>query len=173
MQLALRKRLQDERERAAIFARLWSLVHRTTADECWEFIGPKWDHGYGMFNVSVDGRNCRVRAHRFAWEASRGDIPAGMEVCHRCDLPACVNPNHLFLGSRRDNHLDAVRKGRKRVFGRQKLKAADVLDIRRRAAAGERHQTLADAYGLARHSISGIVHRKSWAHLPDASSVFV
>jgi hypothetical protein len=106
-------------------------------------------------------------AHRFAWLASRGDIPAGMEVCHRCDVTRCVNPDHLFLGTQRDNHLDSVRKGRKRAWGRQRLNAGQVTEIRERIAAGERHVAIAADYGIARNTVSQIATGKVWAHLSD------
>jgi len=120
-----------------------------------------------MFRVI--GRS-RIMAHRFAWLASRGDIPAGQEVCHRCDNPACVNPDHLFLGSHRDNLLDSIRKGRKRAWGKQKLDAVQVEAIRTRAEAGTRHQDIASVFGIARHTVGQIVAGKTWAHLSTPST---
>jgi hypothetical protein len=109
-------------------------------------------------------------AHRFSWWASRGAIPEGMEVCHRCDNTVCVNPDHLFLGTRRENHLDSVRKGRKRAWGLQKLNELQVRQIRARAANGELQYRLAREFGIARNTVSGIVNRKSWAHLDDSEA---
>lgn len=151
----------SDSERAAIFAQFWSKVQRSDAESCWLWQGYITPRGYGVF--SVDRR--RVPAHRFAWMASRGPIPDGLEVCHQCDRTACVNPSHLFVGSHRDNHLDSVRKGRKRAWGLQKLNAEQVTDIRRRAANGELQRILGREYGIARNTVSGIVNRKSWAHL--------
>jgi hypothetical protein len=118
--------------------------------------------GYGLF--AIQGR-ARTMAHRFAWLMSRGDIPAGLEVCHRCDVTGCVNPDHLFLGTRRDNHLDSVRKGRKRAWGLQKLNAEQVLTIRARCAQGELQRVVGAAFGISRNHVSSIVNRTSWAHL--------
>lgn len=151
----------DDERRAAIFRQFWSKVQRADADSCWLWTGSIASHGYGVFSVGRD----RIRAHRFAWMTSRGPVPQGQDVCHSCDQPSCVNPSHLFVASHHDNLLDSVRKGRKRVFGRQKLNAAAVLDIRSRAAAGELHRSIAADHGIRRHSVSGIVHRKSWAHV--------
>jgi hypothetical protein len=164
--LALRKLLADPTRRATSFQRFWALVKCDGEEACWPYGGYIATHGYGQFSVVVDGQQVRVRAHRFAWLAARGEIPAGQEVCHGCDNPACVNPSHLFLGSHRENHLDAVRKGRKNVFGRQKLDADDVRAIRALHATGRLTQrAIGQQFGIARHTVSGIVHRKSWAHL--------
>lgn len=151
----------SEERRAVIFRHFWAKVQRADAKACWPWVGQIASHGYGVFTV---GRE-RVRAHRFAWVAARGPIPAGHEVCHRCDNKACVNPDHLFTGSHRDNMLDAVRKGRKRAWGVQKLDASRVLEIRARAAAGILHRCIAVDFGISEGTVSQIVNRKTWAHL--------
>jgi len=159
----------NDEKRAAIFSRFWSKVQRADAKDCWLWTGHIASTGYGVFGCASQ----RFRAHRFAWMASRGPIPDGLEVCHRCDRTACVNPDHLFLGSRRDNHLDSVRKGRKRAWGLQKLNAEQVNDSRQRAAGGELQYILAREYGVAKNTVSGIVNRKSWAHLDHVPTVGV
>lgn len=157
---------QDATRRADIFAQFWAKVHRADAKACWEWQGHVSDRGYGIFYVC--GLKWRVRAHRFAYWAARGIIPADLEVCHRCDNTRCVNPAHLFLGTRLDNHLDAVRKGRKRSWGVQKLSAAQVAAIRSRIAAGELHRQIAADYGVSRNTVSQIATGKTWGHLsPD------
>jgi len=78
------------------------------ADGCWIFQGARSTDGYGQ--VRHDGRTERV--HRLAWEAANGPIPADMRVCHSCDVPACCNPAHLFLGTQQDNVTDMIEKGR-------------------------------------------------------------
>lgn len=163
---------QDANRRALIFARFWANVQRGEAKECWPYIGYVSDRGYGVFGIGgkETGKQIRVRAHRFAYWASRGDIPAGQEVCHHCDNTLCVNPGHLFLGTHQENHWDSVRKGRKRVFGIQKLNAAQVYEIRARVSAGELQRDVARSYGLARNTVSQIVNRKTWAHLPEVVS---
>jgi hypothetical protein len=119
------------------------------------------------FASREDGlRQIRVRAHRFSFALSSEEDMTGREVCHRCDNPACVNPAHLSLGSHRDNHLDSVRKGRKRAWGIQKLNAAQVYIIRARAAAGDRHTDIAADFKVARNTVTGIVNRAFWKHLP-------
>ena len=81
---------------------------------CWLWIGLRNPDGYGRFFIKKRG----MSAHRIAWELSEGQaVPAGMYVCHRCDMPSCVNPDHLFVGTPLQNMLDASLKGRIRVRG--------------------------------------------------------
>ncbi len=83
---------------------------------CWEWKGRKLNSGYGSFSAGGEGR----LAHRYAYERTCGGIPMGMEVCHTCDNPTCVNPNHLFIGSRKDNMQDCLKKGRMNLNGLEK-----------------------------------------------------
>lgn len=92
----------EERERT-----FWSRVQKDP-DGCWIWQGAHYPHGYGHFWHG--GRD--VYTHRFAWEITHGEIPDGAHVCHHCDVRDCVNPAHLFLGSRSDNMKDTFDKGR-------------------------------------------------------------
>jgi hypothetical protein len=78
------------------------------ANGCWIWTGRRYTKGYGQ--ASFRGRN--IRAHRYAYEAWKGPIPAGMMVLHSCDNPPCVNPDHLRIGTARDNMMDAIQRGR-------------------------------------------------------------
>lgn len=91
----------------ALFARL---EKRVAVDEagCWKFIGCITPRGYG----AVQLRGSKVGAHRAMWQAVNGQIPSGMLICHRCDVPDCINPDHLFLGTSLDNNRDRAQKGR-------------------------------------------------------------
>lgn len=99
----------QRRPKPTTVERFWSKVERGSADGCWRWSAKSTGHfGHGSFSV----RSAPVPAHRFAWQITRGAIPKGLCVLHRCDVPACVNPSHLFLGTKRDNNLDRDAKGR-------------------------------------------------------------
>ena len=86
---------------------------RTTriSGDCLIWTGPATKDGYGVMTI---GRKKQYRVHRIAYEIANGEeIPPGLLVCHRCDTPLCVNPDHLFLGTARDNMRDMIAKGRK------------------------------------------------------------
>ncbi len=109
-------------------ARFWAKVEKT--ETCWLWRAAISDTGYGIFNA---GKRRLVGAHRYSWEMSAGPLLPGECVLHKCDVRACVRPDHLFKGSQADNVADMDRKGRrvtKPVFGeehnRSKLTAEDV-----------------------------------------------
>lgn len=145
--------------------RLWARVQKTEA--CWLWQGMTSRKGYGL--LRVDGRT--VQAHRMAYELAHGAIPADLCVCHRCDTPRCVNPDHLFLGTHQDNVRDRNAKGRQargESHSRAKLTAEQIRDIRARYARGGISQReLAADYGLTKSGIAAIVSGRSWRHLSD------
>ena len=129
-----------------------------TAGGCWLWQGHRDRHGYGV-------RGGRL-AHRVAWELARGPIPAGLSVCHHCDEPACVNPEHLFVATHAENMADRGRKGRAargERNGRAKLTAEQAAAIR--ARAGESHRSLAREFGVDRTTVRDIVRGVIWRGL--------
>lgn len=140
--------------------RFWSFVAK--GEKCWEWTGHKCRFGYGLFYG-------HTRAHRASWELHNGKIPPGMFVCHRCDNPSCVNPEHLFLGTRADNNRDRARKGRSATgerHGLSKLLSGEVAEIRAKRAKGMSMRKIAGQYGICAASVFKVVHGATWAHVP-------
>jgi len=134
---------------------------------CWEWIGAKDRDGYGRINVGPDKRS--YQAHRLAWELTYGPIPEGVFVCHHCDSPGCVNPNHLFLGSNSDNIQDALKKGRKWKFPdrsgenhpRAKLTWDNVQYIRENQGVITQRE-MAQTFGVSISTIAMVVTNRNW-----------
>lgn len=135
-------------------------------DGCWEWNGPRNKSGYGFF--AIEGNS--IRAHRYSYERSNGQIPEGLLVCHHCDNPPCVNPDHLFLGTHQDNANDMVAKGRasrKAVVHSEdhhltKLTRQQVWMIR----SDERPARLvAPEYSISKSTVWAIRRRHAWRHV--------
>jgi hypothetical protein len=146
--------------------RLWKKV--TKGPGCWPWTGKLHKDGYGVIKGGA-GRPDTVLTHRAAWELTRGPIPEGLDVLHRCDRPNCCRPAHLFLGTRADNNADKVSKGRQaRGEGSSsaKLTEEQVREILRAHAAGEATQAeLGRRFGVSPEAINGIVRGRHWKHL--------
>lgn len=122
------------------------LVSRGQFDDCWPWLGTITHQGYGR--VSWNGR--AHQAHRVSWMLTRGPIPAGIVICHSCDNPICVNPNHLWMGTQKDNVGDCKAKGRRRYPVGQK-RATDLRGIKRwRRFSDEEETLLFDAWKAGR-----------------------
>lgn len=93
-----------------VLEKFLSLIEINIETECWEWQGVKNELSYGIFCTN----KLKIRAHRYAWELFRQPIPSGLFLCHHCDNPACINPDHMFVGTQADNVKDMEKKGRRR-----------------------------------------------------------
>lgn len=154
--------------------RFWSKVDKNGPNGCWVWTGDtvRDTHRYGRIWTNQRSQT----THRLSWQLHFGPIPNGALVCHHCDNPPCVRPEHLFLGADLHNNRDMVRKGRARhpkgpahpLYGRgdlirgsrnpnAKLTDADVAEIRRLRAEGWTQQKIADKFGVNQTWVSGLL----------------
>jgi len=133
---------------------------------CWVFMGPLTNGGYG--SVRTNGKN--MNAQRAMFLAVTGTLPAGKDICHKCDVRSCINPAHLFVGTRKENLADMTRKGRRvpprgeRAW-KAKLTAEQVLSIRAEVERGDRLIDIAARYGVTKMAIGDIKFRRNWKHI--------
>jgi len=149
--------------KGSLAERFWAKVDVRGPDECWEWIASLNSYGYGVIGVG----DKTIRAHRLSWEIHNGPIPKGMCVLHTCDHPSCVNPNHLFVGSRADNNADAAEKGhqsRGESRWNAKLTEQKVRKIWTLVGQGTlTQQAIGEKYGVNQSTVSYIKTRRSWA----------
>jgi len=130
-------------------------------DECWPWLGPVHSTGYGFITIG----HTNYRAHRFSYKIFIGKIPAGMNVCHKCDNTCCVNPNHLFLGTQADNMEDKTIKLR---TGTTKLNPEAVKVIKwflKYYPAPGLKMKLAKLHGVSHSTITNIKNEFTWKHV--------
>lgn len=147
------------------------LSHVKVTQSCWLWEGSKSHGGYGFIRVNGE----TMQTHRVSYQLFKGEIPEGLFVLHTCDVPACVNPSHLKLGTHQDNMADMMSKGRqakgediaKKISGENspsaKLTRAQVEEIRRLVEQeGKTQLEVANRYGLRQSTISNIILRITW-----------
>lgn len=131
-------------------------------NDCWEWQGSLHRQGYGNFPYKNSGQ----LAHRVSWILFNGEIPSGMNICHKCDNPPCVNPDHLFVGSYQDNINDMFRKGRKNHQGENhpkvKLSSSQVLEIRELLNKKITQEEICKKYGITNGHVGSIKHKRTW-----------
>jgi hypothetical protein len=143
--------------------RFWTKVWKT--ETCWIWVGAGNGHSYGGLRAGACGTGIRtpiIRAHIASWILHFGPVPEGKHICHRCDQPRCIRPDHLWPGTHDENMRDKALKER----GPRKISMVDVQEIRRLYAEGEVTQlTLANLYHLTPSMICMIISRKRRNHV--------
>lgn len=142
--------------------RFWSKVDKTGT--CWPWQASKTEFGYGKYAI---GNGRWELAHRVVWQLTYGTIPAGMCVLHGCDVPACVYPLHLRLGTKSDNARDMVTRKRNpnrkgEANPRSKLTPLQVGEIRTAVAFGQTDRVIAAAYSITPANVRHIRNGRTW-----------
>lgn len=155
------------RRRSDPASRFWPKVEKGAG--CWEWRGYRVATGYGQFYM--DGGP--VFAHRVAFMLAKGPIPEGMDVCHSCDNPSCVNPAHLWVGTRSENMRDCVAKGRLALNAPRGEKSPSARLTEREVAAirsmegSMTQREIGARFGVAQCTVSAILRGRIWAQPSD------
>jgi hypothetical protein len=145
--------------------RFLSKVNKTS--DCWNWTGYIGSNRYGQLKIN----HKMIKSHRVSYELYNGDIPAGLNVLHKCDNTKCVNPDHLFLGSQKENVQDMLTKNRaNRAFGskagRSRLLQEQVLDIRQQYKVNFiSWADLGRRFGVTGNAVRMICLNKVWRHI--------
>lgn len=155
------------RPKVPLFERFKTIGWTVTDNDCWEWNGSRNARGYGQINSgrkSKSGNYLPVLAPRVAWSMAYGELSSEQVVCHKCDNPKCVNPKHLFLGTRADNNADMAKKGRTlngEYRPQAKLSDLDIALIRETYASGKYSQAqVAKMFSISASHVSMVVNRK-------------
>jgi hypothetical protein len=166
--------------------RFWDRVDIRNDSDCWEWVGTKGSAGYGYLYLN----GIKLTVTRVMWMVKVGKIPSGHIICHKCDNPSCVNPNHLFVGTFKDNSADMTLKGRngshakpENLFRgkhqntepwprgekhfRTKITKDDVLLVRKLNAEGFSGVEISKKTGVKYHTVSDILLNRSWTHVKE------
>lgn len=137
---------------------------------CWEWPNVLNNMGYGRTTVTINGKYISKFVHRIMSEIVNG--PTKLCVCHRCDNPKCCNPDHLFIGTVKDNVQDMIAKGRKSTVaargeqaGLAKLTTEQVIEARIMQMGGISGRAISRYYGVSKNAISSILSGRTWNHV--------
>lgn len=155
----------SEREREFNF---WSMI-KVAPSGCWEWTAGKNPQGYGKISITLFGKR-EQQAQRVAWIYKNGPIPNGRMICHHCDNPACINPDHLFVGTHKENSDDKVKKGRQwKPIGtlnpHTKINEDVVRTIRTLRGHGIAYKEVARISGSSENVVNHILNGRCWSHV--------
>ena len=132
---------------------------------CWIWTGAKYKSGYG----AVSYLNTSCKTHRLSMHFWKGfDLSSNNPVCHMCDVPACFNPDHLYVGTYKQNTFDAIDRGRfcvGELHHKAKLSNNQVIDIRKMYQKGHSVADIADKFSVSRKLIRRVITRETWKHI--------
>jgi hypothetical protein len=140
--------------------------HVIRKNGCWEWNGRLFSTGYPIMTI-LHKKGVQT-GHRASWVIHKGKIPEGLFVCHTCDNKECTNPEHLFLGTHKENTLDMVTKNRQAIGirnGCAKLSENDVIEIKKHLSLGNTYRELAEKFSVSTTNIAHIKNRKLWKHI--------
>lgn len=147
--------------------RFWEKVKILSKNACWEWQAGKFHYGHGQFSL----KRKNFKAHRISYILTKGSIPNGKCVLHKCDNPPCCNPSHLYVGTQKDNAQDRKKRGRQNSQKGSKhsqciFDEKIVLKIRK-SFSGKRGEygSIAKKYGVDRKTIFNLITKRSWNHI--------
>ena len=163
----MKKKIMSDKDR------IYKMTKVDTVSMCWNWLGTLKGTDklkqYGSITVGsrIDGTRKQMSAHRFSYQVFNGEIPVGMFVCHTCDNPKCVNPKHLFLGTRQDNVDDRESKNRNVIssgekHGNSKLTELQVLNIRQLKIDGVSRLEIHKITGISKTLIKEVLTYRNW-----------